>query len=256
MSRISFTFLVAIGILHPAPALAQQPQAEPHMAFEVESIRPNPSEDNRTPYSNKENPGGIDYKYIWISNLIMKAFRIRDYQLVLPHGYQQKPWEIVAKAPPNSRVEDIPLMLRSLLADRFHLAFHRETRDMSVYELVVAKGGSKLKEVDTAGGGLGTSRGTAQGLVHVGKDTTTLATLAFLLQNLVQMPVIDKTGLQGIYEIDFEYAPLTANAPADILPGPTIFDAVEKTLGLRLVQQKDPVEVLVVDHLDTTPTEN
>ena len=67
------------------------------------------------------------------------------------------------------------------------------------------------------------------------------------------MPVIDKTGLQGVYEIDFEYEPLETNAN---VPGPTIFDALEKTLGLKLEQRKDPVEVLVVDHLDTTPTEN
>ncbi len=238
---------VAIG-------LAQQPQAEPHLAFEVASIKPNPSEDNRTPYSNKENPGGIDYKYIWISNLIKKAFRIKgSYQLVLPHGYQEKPWEIVAKAPPNSRVEDIPLMLRSLLADRFHLTFHRETKEMPVYELVVAKAGSKLKEVDPPAHGLGGSRPSAPGLIHIGKDNTNIATLVTALTNLLTMPVIDKTGLQGVYEIEFEYEPLETNAS---VPGPTVFDALEKTLGLKLEQRKDPVEVLVVDHLDTTPTEN
>jgi bla regulator protein BlaR1 len=178
---------------------------------------------------------------------------------VLPRGYQQKEWEIVAKAPVNSRIQDFPLMLRSLLADRFHLAFHHETREMSVYELVVARGGSKLKEADPPGGGLGTSR-TAQGLIHVGRDSTTLATLVDVLTTVLRMPVVDKTGLQGIFDIDFEYAQLTANAPSDggtaSLPGPTIFDALEKTLGLRLVQRKDPVEVLVVDHLDSTPTEN
>ena len=238
--------------------LAQQPQsqAEPRMAFEVASIKPNPSEDNRTPYSNKENPGGIDYKYIWISNLIIKAFHIEGrYQLVLPHGYQEKPWEIVAKAPANSRMEDFPLMLRSLLADRFHLTFHRETKEMQVYELAVAKGGSKLKEVDPPAHGLGGSRPTAPGLIHIGKDNTNIATLATALTGLLKTPVIDKTGLQGVFEIDFEYEPLETNAPSDAL-GPTVFDALEKDLGLKLEQRKDPVEVLVVDHLDTTPTEN
>jgi len=256
--------LAGAGSLAPrwiafAKTPASQPETETRMAFEVASIKPNPSEENRTPHSNKENPGGIDYKYISISDLIRKAFSIKtNFQLILPRGYQQKPWEIAAKAPANSRMQDFPLMLRSLLADRFHLAFHHETREMQVYELVVAKGGSKLKEVDPPGGGIGGNR-TADGMLHV-KDNTTLATLATFLTEELRMPVIDKTSLQGIFDIDFEYQQMETAAPsgggAPVLPGPTIFDALEKTLGLKLVQKKDPVEVLVVDHLDTNPTEN
>ncbi len=97
-------------------------------------------------------------------------------------------------------------MLRSLLADRFHLAFHRETREMQVYELAVAKGGSKLREVDPPAHGLGGSRPTAPGLIHIGKDSTNIATLASRPDViLLRRPVVDKTGLKGIYEIDFEY---------------------------------------------------
>ena len=140
------------------------------MAFEVASIKPNLSQDDNT-VPRKESAGGIDYKYIWISDLIRKAFR---HSGELPNqsfrnGYQEKPWEIVAKAPPNSRVEDIPLMLRNLLADRFHMTFHRETKEMQVYELAVAKGGSKLKEADPPAHGLGGSRPSAPGLTHMGR---------------------------------------------------------------------------------------
>ena len=247
---------VALGILHPVPGLAQQPQAEARMAFEVASIKPGLSNEGR----NTKNPGGIDYKWTWVSMLMQEAYGIKDYQLVLPRGYQQKEWEVIAKAPANSRVEDIPLMLRSLLADRFHLAFHRETRQMQVYELVVARGGSKLKEVDPPGGGFGTGR-TAQGMLDW-KGKIPLSLLARGLTNALGMPVIDKTGIEGIFDIEFETAPLgagTASAggvPTTSLPGPNISDALEEALGLKLEPRKDPIEILVVDHVDSTPTEN
>ncbi len=125
---------------------------------------------------------------------------------------QQKPWEVIAKTPPNSRVEDIPLMLRSLLADRFHMTFHHETKEMQVYELVVAKGGSKLKEVDPPAHGLG-GRRTAQGTFHM-QDNSNLATLAAFLTSYLRLPTIDKTGLLGVYDIDFEYQ-MEGAAPAD-----------------------------------------
>lgn len=235
-------------------------QTTPPLAFEVASIKPSPnSDEGRTPWRYKETPGGIDYGFASAESLILKAFDLKSYQLVMPRGYQAKEWDIVAKAPANSRIQDFPLMLRSLLADRFQLAFHRETRERPVYELVVAKGGSKLKEVPPPGGGLGGYR-TAEGMIH-SSGKIPLSLLAKVLTAEVRMPVIDKTGIQGIFEIDFEYAPLATNAPADGgstagFPGPTVFSALERTLGLRLEPRKDAVEILVVDHLAETPTEN
>ena len=122
----------------------------------------------------KETSSGIDYRYIWVSAIIQKAYGLKDYQVTLPRGYRQPEWDIVARAPANSRVEDIPAMLRSLLADRFHLTFHRETKEMPVYELVAAKGGFRLREVDPLGGGLGgsrTSEGTLRWNGHVPLST-------------------------------------------------------------------------------------
>jgi uncharacterized protein (TIGR03435 family) len=253
---------IAIAILHPEPGLAQlmDPGADSHVAFEAVSIKPSPvSDEGREPGMRKENFGGIDYKYMAVSSLIQKAYGIKDYQLILRRGYRQREWHIVARSPANSRVEDVPLMLRSLLAERFHLAFHRETKEMPVYELVVAKGGSRLKEVDPPGGGLGGTR-TAEGMVRW-NGKTPLATLVRALTSELRMPVIDKTGIQGIFDLDFEYAPpATGNpsngAPTASLPGPTISDAMEKALGLKLQARKDPVQILVVDRLEETPTAN
>ena len=254
---------VAIGILHASPGLAQQsqPQAEVRMAFEVASIKPSPNPDEgRTPWRFKQNPGGIDYKYITVPTLIQKAFGIEDYQLTLPRGYQSQEWDIIAKAPANSRTQDFPLMLRSLLADRFQLTFHRETKELPVYELVVAKGGSKLKEVPPPEGGLGGNR-TAEGMSHW-KGKVPLSTLAYALTVTLRTPVIDKTGIQGIFEIEFEHAPLARDIPSDggvlaaSMPGPTISNALEKALGLKLEPRKDRVEILVVDHLERAPTAN
>ena len=191
----------------------------------------------------------------------LRAFAVaRISSATLPRGYHSQEWDIVAKAPPNSRMQDFPLMLRSLLADRFQLTFHRETKELPVYELMVAKGVSKLKEGPPPAGGLGANR-TAEGMTHW-KGKVPLSTLADALTNALRMPVIDKTGIQGIFEIEFQHVPLSEGAPLDggvlaaSLPGPTISNALEQALGLKLELRRDRIEILVVDHLERAPTAN
>jgi len=242
--------VIAVGIM-----VCQAQTPKPSSGFEVASIKPSPhSDEGRTPWRNKETPAGIDYKYMSVSTLILKAFGIEDYQLILPRGYRPQEWDIVARAPENSRVQDIPLMLRGLLADRFEFEYHRETKEMAVYALVVAKGGSKLKEVAPPEGGLGGNR-TAEGMSHW-KGRVRLSLLAQSLSHVMQAPVINQTGLMGIYEIEFEYAPPTAGIGFEAsLPGPTISAAMESFLGLKMEPRKQPIEILVVDHL-AAPTAN
>ena len=240
-----------VGFALALRILPSQPQTEPQ-AFEAASIKPSPnSDEGRTPWRFKENPGGVDYKYITVSTLIQKAYGIKDYQLVMPRGYKGQEYDIVARAPANSRVEDIPMMLRRLLADRFHLTFHHETEDLLVYELVAATGGARLKDAPAPAGGLGARR-TDEGMLHW-KGNVELSTLAKALASTLRAPVVDKTGMTGIYNVEFEYAPESGDAT---LPGPTISSALETALGLKLQGSKDPIEMLVVDHLGASPTPN
>jgi uncharacterized protein (TIGR03435 family) len=180
-------------------------------------------------------------------------------------------------------------MLQALLEDRFKLNLHRETRQAPVYELVVAKGALKLKRfkegscvpVDPAGalqvprprlpqGKWCESGITGLGAIHAFGRGITLQAAAYLLSRNLDRPVVDKTGLTGLYDFDLEFArdPSLAGPPPPPPPpgglpadpsnqpsGPSIFTAVQEELGLKLESAKGPREVLVIDSVQR-PSEN
>jgi uncharacterized protein (TIGR03435 family) len=138
------------------------------------------------------------------------------------------------------------LMLRTLLAERFKLVVHTETRQMPVYALVVAKGGSKMEKADApagSGGGPAMIQGTME-----------MSTLADnYLSSTLRRRVIDQTGLTGAYKLSLKWTPddkpVTDNSP------PSLFTAIQEQLGLRLESTKGPVEIFVIDHAEK-PSEN
>ncbi len=148
-------------------------------------------------------------------------------------------------------------MFQQLLADRFKLRVHWETREVPVYALTVVKGGPALSKAKQPELGLGTSAGV--GLV--GANGATLAEIAQVLtqeasQELGRM-VIDKTGIEGKYDIKLQWTPDGGGSPASAgaNPGPSIFTAIQEQLGLKLESTKGPVQVLVIDHVEM-PSEN
>lgn len=150
-------------------------------------------------------------------------------------------------------------MVRSLLADRFKLTARRETRDMPIYALVVAKNGAKLGETKADG----TTTDSSPGRIRV-QGGNSLALLAEQLSRVSGRVVIDKTGISGRYHLNLKWTPDDLRAPspgaqtAATLPpdsGPSLFTAIEEQLGLKLEPAKGPVEVLVVDHVEM-PSEN
>ena len=154
--------------------------------------------------------------------------------------------------------------VRSMLADRFQLTVHRETKEGAVYALVVAKGGPKLKE-NTEGAG-------RPGIFarRRGELTGTSALIQWLTQalsNQLSRPVVDKTGLTSKYDFQLQWTPDPSQIPPGMPPpgvealppadpnGPDVFTAIQEQLGLRLESQKGPVDVLVVDRIEK-PSEN
>ena len=134
-------------------------------------------------------------------------------------------------------------MLQSLLEDRFKLTLHRETREEPVYELVVAKGGAKIKEAkpdESAGFEM------TPGRIH--SMAVPLAYLATNLGYLLGRQVIDKTGLPGKYSYTVTYAP--DDGPPDDNAGPSVFTAVREQLGIRLESAKARIEVLAIDYAE------
>jgi uncharacterized protein (TIGR03435 family) len=151
-------------------------------------------------------------------------------------------------------------MLQTLLVERFHLKFHRESQNISGYALVIAKNGPRLHEVkegevSSETPGINYNRGRIIG------HRTPMNEWLFFLSGELRCPFEDDTGLKGKYDFKLEWAPdeLQSNGgsdtPADT-NGPAIFTALQDQLGLRLEAKKFPVEMFVIDHIDRSPTSN
>ena len=154
-------------------------------------------------------------------------------------------FDISAKSEGHGPVDKVQsnLMLRQLLADRFGLVFHRETKELVVYSLVVGKNGPKLKETVTEKPYLS---GPAPGkLVSTGAS---MASLSRSLSRSLGRPVNDETGLRGQYDFTLSWAP---DEIVGDIAGPSLFTEVQDQLGLKLESKKAPVETIVIDHIGT-----
>ena len=238
-----------ICLLHFAQA---QPAAR--LAFEVASIRPAPPSGGPLRVSMTGENGRINYINVTVRALIRKAYGLRIYP---PSVGGSDPlstdrYDVIAKAPGGASGEQTKQMLQTLLEDRFNLKVHRETKELPVYALVVGKNGPEFHEVQDDGTGAEITGGDESHPIKA--HHVSMKLLAATLQGYVGDPVLDMTGLTGMYDFSLEFTSdesLAANAA----PGPSIFTAVQEQLGLKLEARKGPVEVVVIDHVDK-PSEN
>ena len=214
--------------------------------FEVASIHPHTGPDD----------GGLSAQHGTFRSirtnlefLILGAYELQEFQISGGPGWMTTDWyDVVAKADNDAGGRELMLMLRPLLADRFKLTFHRETREQPVYELVVAKGGLKMtKSADDAVNTMSFSSGAVSAM---SAKAMPISILVHFLSSAVRHPVVDKTGLEGNFDIKLQWT--DSNLSGDI---PTIFTALPEQLGLRLESRKGPVQMLIVDHAER-PTEN
>jgi uncharacterized protein (TIGR03435 family) len=230
--------------------------------FDVVSIKPLDPLSTNTHIANT--PGGpFEAAGITLQSLITQAYDIPAFQLVGSSGWMQTDrYEIRAKnEKPGPSEADLAKMtdedrralheqslarLRSLLADRYQLKIHRETKEMPVYVLTVAKGGSKLKTLPANGKPEGniTSRRNSDGQTGIIADKLTTASLAWFLSGVVKRTTLDQTQLNGKYDFTLTYAPEVLTGD---IAGPSIFTALEDQLGLSLKPGKGPVDVVVID---------
>lgn len=304
-----------------AAALAQV--ADPP-TFEVASVKTAaPPKDGRFGFTGMRggpgtnDPGQVSYTNMPMRLLMMMAYDIKRYQVIGPDWLDSERYDVLAKVPAGATKEQARLMMQSLINERFHMKLHHESREMKLDELVVGKNGPKLKEstidpkeaaempkgpppappkpdkngfpqmeragmlimIRPASNGSLTARMSAKG--------QTMGALVGVLSNELRHPVVDKTGLAGIYDFNLEYAP--EGMPGGMLPppppgggpaggggliapgggnpgpgggesagepAPVLAAALQQQLGLRLESKKGPVDVLVIDSADKTPTEN
>jgi uncharacterized protein (TIGR03435 family) len=275
-------FLAIVVIVAVAMPLLSQGTGADKPTFEVASIKPNNSGDNRVMF--RANGGRFVVAGATVSMLIQQAYRVRDFQLSGGPGWigsdrfdiEAKPENIADMTP-----DRMPLLLQSLLVERFQLKTHKETKELPIYELVAAKDGPKLKSVPEPPRPVpGTPPGPPPapggpmppGAFRIGRGEMVGSAIPIenfiqSLSSMLRRTVVNKTGLTGFFDVDLHWAPDPAEtgpfgpvpgvqppAPADPA-GPSIFTALQEQLGLRLESSKGPVGVLVIDSIEK-PSEN
>jgi uncharacterized protein (TIGR03435 family) len=237
-----------IGLSALAPLLAQVDVSTP-LPF-VASIKP--SRDNE-PTGFKTTLGRFTARGVTAQYLIAIAYGLQKFQILGGERWVEgERFDVEAKLEEQSAGGgNERVMIKLLLADRFKLQVHQETKESAVYALVVAPGGPRLKPATTQGGvnvraGLLVSTGMPMGLV------------ASLLGTRLGRTVIDRTNLEGRYAIDLRWTPEPGELPSDSegtspppdLSAPSIFTAVQEQLGLKLLSTKGPAGFLVIDRIE------
>jgi uncharacterized protein (TIGR03435 family) len=223
--------------------------------------------------NNSLGPGTVVLRGDPLSVILVEAFKVKAYQIVGPSWLDTDCFEIVAKMPEGATGDQVPAMLQTLVVERFQMAARKEERPGPVYALVVDKGGPKFQAASANFNRMGQRPGLVMfraGPTQGFKGIMTMAKVAGYLSGNLDRPVRDLTGLEGTYDIDVSWAfdPAIDRPGANTLagrqdrlelpppPAATLFAAIRETLGLRLDARKEPVEMLVIDHVERTPVEN
>jgi uncharacterized protein (TIGR03435 family) len=270
---------VACAVLH---AQAQQ--------FETASIRPSAAGARQMPARRIRNsPGRVVYEEHSLKDLLFLSFRVPFFRLPTPQWMEEEFFDVAATLPAGATTDDVPLMLQHLLEERFQLKLHRESRNLTGYVLALGKSASKLTPSPPAPAGeiqptglprkldldkegfaiLPTGLATLitvpsqNGVTRVTAARQPLSTLISYLGRILQQPVVDETGLTGTFDFHLAYAASRAPERVDATalpeasePAPTIVQAVEKQLGLRMERRRMPVDILVIDHIERRPVGN
>lgn len=278
-----FTLVTAPAVLCQAPA--------PRPEFEVASVKASaPITDAGFTVGVHIDGAMVRCTYLSLLNYLNMAYDVKDYQIIGPDWLATEHFDIVAKRPEGVSGEPaLRGMVASLLEDRFKLVMHRETRDLPAYALVVGKGGLKIKElppepdgadagkvdVNVTGGGrggttvdLGGGSSISYGLNKLEARKVTIPSIMDSLSKFLDRPVVDMTDLKGRYNFTLEYSVdelrtlvRASGGDGSRIPDmggdPTIsiFTSVE-SLGLKLEARKAPVQVIVIDSVQKTPTQN
>jgi uncharacterized protein (TIGR03435 family) len=187
--------------------------------------------------------------------LIMSAYEVPPRQILgIPSAFFQERYDVYATCEQPITKEQLPHLLQLLLAERFHLSIHRESKEQTIYALVPEKSGPRLYETSHEGG-RPTLRQSGYSFSFTSAD---MSKLVGVLSQLTGRKVVDRTGLRGQYDFTLSYAPdhggggregSNISTAADGFPD-SVFTALREQLGLNLEAQKGQVEFIVVDHLD------
>ena len=222
-------------------------------------------------------PERIDFVSVSLKDLLARAYDLKPEQVSGPDWLGDERFDVQATMAPGTNAAQMRVMLQQLVAERFQVRTHRETNPLRAYLLTVTKGGSKLQPAKQVPAYKDDEEGKAARLKSVreslsamvarnaesgpfssmGASSSTSANLADELRKRLDRVVIDKTGLEGLYSYNLEWAPEGARtrdgAPSTL---PSLFAAVEEQLGLHLQAETVESEILVVESALRVPTEN
>jgi len=269
----------------------------PRLEFEVASIKPaeQPGANMQVSVGLHIDGAQVRFTYSSLKDLLGMAYRVKRYQVDGPDWIASERFDIAAKLPEGAKREQVPEMLQALLADRFQLTLHHSTKELPVLALEVSKSGLKMKEsspdpeansgagnIDVAatGGPSGVSVSFGRGAYYTFADNRfegkrlSMAALALSLDRYATDPVVDMTGLAGVYDFVLQLTPedyramliRSAISAGVSLPQEALHWADGNTadslaaslesLGLKLERRKAPIETLIVDKASKTPTAN
>lgn len=224
--------------------------------FEVASVKI--SQQSGQDETVETSPGILTMRNVSFTTAVKWAYQLQVPQISGPGWLDSQRCDIFARASSPAKDGEIRAMLRTLLAERFKLAGHSESRVMTVLALMEAKGGHKMKMSEGDGPAV-MRRDPVRGAVN---ERTSMPELAAQLARDLRTPVVDMTGLKGRYDFDFNVMPYLPSkeesraraAPFD--PSDVVQTVLQKELGLKLDSRKAPVEILVIDHMEKSPLEN
>jgi uncharacterized protein (TIGR03435 family) len=270
---VLFKWFAILAMVTPILALGQDAKQSPSaqvdqqraptvIQFEVATIRPDKASDG--PRFVGHSPTGLTVKNMPVLFLLREAFGLEDDRILgAPAWVKTDRFDIEAKVGESDiprlkalTIDQRRLMLRPFLENRFNLRFHYENKVLPVYALVIAKGGSKMKEFKPPGDP------ATNGLRYIGRGHleargTLMEFSVSVLSQQVGRTIVDKTGLRGKYDYTLEWEPDDAppmaggdnGLPVDSGKA-SIFTALQEQLGLKLEPQKEPISVLVIDQIE------
>jgi len=248
----------------PKPPAAPKPLASADPAFEVASIKLTPPEETRR--GTRVQGGNVSAFGVTLESILRQVYDVHPHQIIgAPAWLATERYDITAKAEgegqPNQ--DQLKIMFGKLMADRFHLAFHKEQRELPVFSLTAAKGGSKISKNDPKNPTFGIIfRGPGSVLFN----NASMDDFCRMLQNAaVDRPVVNQTGISGKYDFSLVWTPEQAQAavpnPNALAPSdradipPDLYGAVQQQLGLKLESARLRIEVLIIDKLEK-PSDN
>jgi len=246
--------------------------------FEVASIRPSGPKSVRGSEGGpgSEDPARYTFGRANLIDFILVAYHVESLQVASKLPLDADEFDLAARVPAGATRDEFRIMLRNLLAERFHMKLHMESREFPAFEMVLAKGGTKLG-TDTATGlaseddfpqltpgkpGLMAQNSARRGhmLTRIRGQQQPVSRLAAILRSAEPHPVVDKTGLTGKYDFALEFSNDLSSGTEGVAaepPGaPDLNTAMREQLGLQLVAKKLPFDVVVVESFNRLPTEN